>query len=545
MSVHATQDGDSHPADSHPADSHLAEFGYKQELDRSIGRFSSFAAGVSYISILTGTFQLFYFGFGAGGPAYLWSWPMVFVGQLMVALCFAELAARYPVAGSLYNWTKRLGSRTTAWMTGWTMLTASIVTLSATVLAYQITLPQLWSGFQIVGDGTGTYDFAVNAVILGSALILFTTLVNAFGVKLMARINSTGVFIELVAAVLIIVILAFAMTRSPVEVLTDTGGLGADRPTGYLGAFLVASLASAYVMYGFDTASSLGEETIEPRRTAPKAILRAVTASFVLGGLILLFGLMAAEDLTDPQLSSSTGGLQYVLLQAAGPVLGKVFLACIVVAITVCCLAVHTATIRMMFAMARDNNLPFSARLSRVDPKRKTPVVPAVVIGVLSVSILLINIRQPQIFTVITSIAIIMIYLAYLLVTVPMLISRLRGRWPLPATPGEQRYFSLGRLGLPVNLLAVLWGAGMALNLAWPRREVYNATEPYHWYLQWGAFVVIGAITLVGLAYYLLRQRHRTGVLPEHAAEAPVQATAPRDPGEDPGRAEVPVGGIR
>jgi amino acid transporter len=201
MSVHGPQD-----------DRHLAEFGYKQELDRSIGRFSSFAAGVSYISILTGTFQLFYFGFAAGGPAYVWSWPLVFVGQLTVALCFAELAARYPVAGSLYNWTKRLGSRTTSWMAGWMMLTASIVTLSATVLAYQVTLPQLWSGFQLVGDGTGTYDVAVNAVVLGSALILFTTLVNAYGVRLMARINSTGVFIELVAAVLIIVLLALNAT---------------------------------------------------------------------------------------------------------------------------------------------------------------------------------------------------------------------------------------------------------------------------------------------------------------------------------------------
>ncbi len=546
MSTHTAQDGDSH----------LAEFGYKQELDRSIGRFSSFAAGVSYISILTGTFQLFYFGFGAGGPAYLWSWPMVFLGQLMVALCFAELAARYPVAGSLYNWTKRLGSRTTAWMTGWMMLTASIVTLSATVLAYQITLPQLWSGFQLVGDGTGTYDFAVNAVILGSILILFTTVVNAYGVKLMSRINSAGVFIELVAAVLIIVILAVSMTRSPVEVLTDTGGRGEGVGGGYLGAFLVAALASAYVMYGFDTASSLGEETIDPRRTAPKAIVRAVTASFVLGGLILLFGLMAVRDLDDPNLSSSTGGLQYVLLQVAGSGLGKVFLACIVVAITVCCLAVHTATIRMMFAMARDNNLPFSSRLSKVDPKRKTPVVPAVVIGVLSASILLINIRQPQIFTVITSIAIIMIYLAYLLVTVPMLLARLRGTWPGPGARSDRKYFSLGRWGLLVNVLAVLWGAGMALNLAWPRRAIYNATEPYHWYLQWGAFVFIGAIALVGLAYYLLSARHRTGVLPEHAVETaeagtpgPVEGGLHRsrlgDHDEDPGRTDVPVGGVR
>ena len=74
----------------------LADFGYNQTLDRSIGKFASFAAGISYISILTGTFQLFYFGFAFGGPAYWWTWPMVFVGQLMVALCFAELAANYP-----------------------------------------------------------------------------------------------------------------------------------------------------------------------------------------------------------------------------------------------------------------------------------------------------------------------------------------------------------------------------------------------------------------------------------------------------------------
>jgi len=181
----------------------LDDFGYKESLDRSIGKFASFAAGVSYISILTGTFQLFYFGFGTAGPAYLWSWPIVFVGQMAVALCFMELAAKYPVAGSVYNWSKKLGSRIVGWMSGWLMLTASIVTISAVVLAYQLNLPRIWSGFQIIGDGTGQYDFAANAVVLGSVLIAFTTVVNALGVKLMALINSTGVFIELIAAILI------------------------------------------------------------------------------------------------------------------------------------------------------------------------------------------------------------------------------------------------------------------------------------------------------------------------------------------------------
>ncbi len=137
------------------ADSGMEDFGYKESLDRSIGKFASFAAGVSYISILTGTFQLFYFGFGTAGPAYLWSWPIVFVGQMAVALCFMELAAKYPVAGSVYNWSKKLGSRLVGWSSGWLMLTASIVTLSAVALAYQLNLPRVWSGFQIIGDGSG------------------------------------------------------------------------------------------------------------------------------------------------------------------------------------------------------------------------------------------------------------------------------------------------------------------------------------------------------------------------------------------------------
>ena len=490
-------------------DDGLADFGYSQTLERSIGTFASFAAGVSYISILTGTFQLFYFGFAFGGPAYWWSWPLVFAGQITVALCFAELAGRYPVAGSVYNWSKRLAGPTTSWLAGWMMLTASVVTLTAVVLAYQITLPQIWAGFQLVGDGSGATDFAVSAVIWGAILILFTTIVNAFGVKLMSRINSTGVFIELVAAVVLIVLLAVNIVNPP-SVLFDTQNLGAGHSSGYLGAFLVAALASAYVMYGFDTASSLGEETMEPRRTAPTAILRAVIASFVIGGLILGLAILAAPDLSDPQIAES--GLQYIVLTVLGGGVGTVFLIAVIVAVTVCALAVHTAAIRLMFAMARDNALPGGVRLAHIHPRFRTPLVPAVVIGVAALLILVVNIGTPEIFTAVTSVAIIMIYVAYLLVTAPMLLKRLRREWP-DAGAG-QGHFSLGRWGLPVNVVAVVWGAAMALNLAWPRADVYGEGV-----LSWIAFIFIGLVAALGLVWYLLRGRHRVGTLPEHVAK--------------------------
>jgi urea carboxylase system permease len=494
------------------ADSGMEDFGYKESLDRSIGKFASFAAGVSYISILTGTFQLFYFGFGTAGPAYLWSWPLVFVGQMAVALCFMELAAKYPVAGSVYNWSKKLASRLVGWTSGWLMLTASIVTLSAVVLAYQLNLPRIWSGFQIIGDGSGEYDFATNAVILGTVLIVFTTVINALGVRLMARINSAGVFIELIAAVLIAFILAINIDRGP-QVFFSTAGYGAGESAGFLGAFLIASLASGYVMYGFDTASSLGEETVEPRRTAPKAIARAILASFVIGGAILVFAVMSAPNLDDPALGESSGGLQYIVEQVMGGPVGRIFLVCIVIAVTVCALAVHTAAIRLTFAMARDNALPFGEKLATVNPKTQTPIVPAVTIGIIAVIILVINIGQPKIFTVLTSIAIIMIYMAYLMVTGPMLKKRLQGQWP-PKDLKEGGYFTMGKWGMLVNIVAVVWGVAMAVNLAWPRAAVYG--EP--WYNTWGAFVYIGVILGLGLLWYFVKGRNHIGCLESHAA---------------------------
>src|SRR5205823_4736510 len=150
----------------------LAGFGYKQELDRSLGSFSSFAAGFSYISILTGVFELFGFGILNAGPAVWWSWVIVFIGQFAVAMCFAELAGQFPLAGSVYQWSKRMGSDFVSWMTGWILIIGSIVTVAAVAVAWQVVLPQVSTKFQFVGSAAdaGLYttpDGAKNALILG------------------------------------------------------------------------------------------------------------------------------------------------------------------------------------------------------------------------------------------------------------------------------------------------------------------------------------------------------------------------------------------
>jgi amino acid transporter len=222
---------------------------------------------------------------------------------------------------------------------------------------------------------------------------------------------------------------------------------------------------------------------------------------------------MSAPNLDDPQIGESSGGLQYIVEAVMWGPLGKIFLVCIVVAVTVCTLAVHTAAIRLTFAMARDNALPFGEKLARVHPKTQTPIIPAIVIGLIAAIILVINIGQPKIFTVLTSIAIIMIYMAYLMVTGPMLKKRLQGQWP-PKDLKEGGYFTMGKWGMLVNIVAVVWGVGMAVNLAWPRAAVYG--EP--WYNTWGAFVYIGVILGFGLMWYFVKGRHHIGCLESHAA---------------------------
>lgn len=497
--------------------SDLAGFGYHQRLSRTLGSFSSFAAGFSYISILTGMFQLFGFGYGFGGPGLFWTWLFVLAGQFAVALCFAELGARFPIAGSVYQWSKQLtGSQhrpAGAWTAGWAMLVGSIVTVAAVSIALQIVLPPIWSGFQVFADN------AVNAVFLGCCLLVATTVINILGVRVISIVNNVGVFVELAGAVAIIVLLLFSARRGP-DVVLHTQNAGVDLPGygifGYGAAFVVAVIMPAYVMFGFDTASSLAEETRDPRRRVPRAILNALGAAGIAGALLLLFALMAAPTLDVATLQK--GGLPLVLASALGPVVAKLLLIGVAIAIAVCTLAIHTASIRIMFSMARDNNLPFSARLARVSAHRKSPVVPAVVVGLVAALILLVNIGNPQVFTLVTSVAIITVYIAYLLVTVPLLRERLRG-WPADRGQG---LFSLGRFGVAVNVLAVAYGLVMAVNLVWPRTQIYGAG----WFA-WGGVLFVAGILAIGGIYYMGVQRRRDyEVLSDHRAAGPMPAAA-------------------
>ncbi|WP_067476400.1 amino acid permease [Nocardia amamiensis] len=491
----------------------LAGFGYQPVLHRKLGRYASFAAGFSFVSILTTIFQFFGFGYSFGGAAFFWTWPIVFAGQFLVALNFAELAARYPISGCIYQWSRRLGGELVGWFAGWMMIIAQIVTAAAAAIALQVVLPSIWSGFQLIGTDTAltSPSGATNAVVLGSILLALTTVINVIGIDLMARINSIGVTVEIVGVLAIIALFFTTTERGPGVVLhTDQAA-----PGPYWSAFLVSGLMAAYVMVGFDSAGELSEETKRPRRVAPRTILTALSVSALGGGLMLLGALMAAPSLSDGALASE--GLAYVLTAKLDSPAGKVLLGCVAVAVTVCTLAIQTAGSRLMFSMARDGKLPFAHRLAAVHPRYGTPVLPAVVIGALGIGLLLLNLGNAAIFTTLASVCIVTLYLAYLLVTVPLLIRRYTG---LPDPGTESRLFSLGRFGIPINALAVAWGIAMVVNLAWPRAEVYTP-DGGGWWMLWAAPLFVLLVLGVGVLV------HRSVVGGRRSAESLEPAPQP------------------
>ena len=508
---------------------------YKQELHRGVGSFSSFAAGFSFVSILTTVFQLFGLGFGFGGAAFFWTWPLVFAGQLLVALNFAQLASRWPISGAIFQWSSRLAGTTFGWFTGWIMIIAQTLTVAVAAIAMQAVLPAIWAGFQMVGGPDADPALtsptgARNAILLGVIMLVITTTVNIVGVRLMARVTSVGVFIEIVGVAVLVAALFFLPERSAMVVFSTDGAAPSTEP--YIWAWLASSLMAAYVLVGFDSASELAEETHNPRKTTPKTIIRAVVISGLGGALLIVATLVAAPSLTDGNLA--TGGISYVLTERLGPILGRLLLVTVAIAVFACTLAIQTAGSRMIFSMARERALPFWRTLSKVSPRTGTPVAASVVVGVGAVIALAVNYDQSAIFTALSSLCIAMLYLAYLGVTVPLLIQRIKlGKAGFAAGVDEdgKKLFSLGRWGIPVNALAVLFQIGMFINLAWPRPEIYDLTGET-WWLQYSAILFIAASFIIGALVHA-RNHSRDGRiqlahLPEtHTNPIPVQAPNP------------------
>ena len=424
------------------------------------------------------------------GGVFIWTWPVVALGQFIVALNFAEVSSHYPVAGSVFQWTKYMASRSYSWFTGWIYLFAGILTVTAVVATLPLALiPAL--------NGLGWHS--LNAASLNTQLVValitlvVITVLNIYGVKLVSVINNTGVVFEILGMFVFALVLMAFHNHQGFHVVTNSAGF-------HVGpnSFLAAMFMSLFVIYGFDTASTLSEETRDPRRAAPKAVLFSVIGAFIIGGVFLLGTLVAI-----PNMGAAVKG-------AFGPAaiieanfssgFATVYLLVVSAAIFVCCLSILAATIRLCFGMARDNQLPLSGPLAKVSPSLHTPVWSCVAVAAISA----IPFVQYSGAGIIAIAATGMIYLSYFLGNIVIMRARTRG-WPKTRAP-----FRLGRWGMLVNVVALLYGGAMLVNFAWPRAASNPKPSQEGGLLKLGfldgipiLWTVVIFIVLIGAIYYL------------------------------------------
>lgn len=460
-------------------DAHLQSLGIKPELQRTLGFLSNFAVAFSYISVSTGTFTLIALGLGVAGPAFFWSWPIVILGQTFVALNFAELSSHFPVAGSIYQWSKRLANKTLGWFTGWIYFWAGVLTTTAVAITVPLVLGS------ILDTDLSKQTFLFTNMQVGVALItlVITTLVNAFGVKLLSLINNIGVGAEILGMLVFALILLVLHMNQPVSVLTTTAGLEATETGGsYLPLFLVGMFMSLFVVFGFDTAGTFGEETVGASKQAPRGILSAIWISGVIGAIFLLAIVLSTPDMT-AALSDPTP-IATSIKSNLGDVFGGVYLWVIFVAVAVCTLAIQGATSRLMFSMGRDRRLPLGGLWGHVNPTFKTPANAAIAVGILAGVPLLVTDSPFLLAGGATG----LIYISYFLCNLGVFLARTKG-WP-----HAKAWFSLRGWGTVINVAALVWGGLMIINFA-----LWNAPD---WF---GSFAAMRDLTnplINGLSFF-------------------------------------------
>jgi amino acid transporter len=509
-------------------DAHLESLGIKPQLNRTLGAFSSFAVAFSYISVATGSFTQQAVAIGVGGPPFIWGWFIVILGQTFVALNFAELSSHFPVAGSIYQWSKRLSNKTLGWFTGWFYFWAGALTVTAVAATVPYVMSPL---FGIDLTAPSPVPFLNTWSFLAVIALGISTLINAFGVRLLAFLNNLGVAAEIIGMIVLALVLLIFANHQPISIIFDTSYTANLANGNYFAVFLVGMFLALFVVYGFDTAGTFGEETVDSGRHAPRGILAAIWLSGIAGFIFLLAVTLSFKDVGAAVAEGQAFGFPFATtiqenlnqVLFADITLGDIYLVIILIAVSVCTLAIQGATTRLMFSMGRDGRLPFGGVWGHVNGTFKTPTNAAIGVGFLALLPLLVTGALAAFYLAIAATG--TIYISYLLCNWGVLRARRRG-WP-----HQGAWFKLGSWGTVINVLALVYGLLMVINIGLWEWEGFGdfgnelrsiwSNPPINTFLQWNGETLsdlpaipvfeffVGFVLVLGVVYYLASGQRR------------------------------------
>lgn len=471
----------------------LHEMGYAQELARTMSGFSNFAVSFTIISILSGCLTLYAFGMNTGGPAMIvWGWPFVGLMTLLVGLAMAEVCSSYPTAGGLYYWSAKLAQRdgpAWSWFTGWfnflgqVAVTAGIDFGAAFFLNAYL---DLQFGYAVTPGHTITL-FGVILVLHG--------LLNTFGVKLVARLNDISVWWHVVGVIVIVGALAFIPDDHQSSSFVFTEFVN---NTGWTSTFYVALLGlllAQYTFTGYDASAHMTEETHDAARSGPRGIVMSIVVSLIAGWVLLIGVTYAIQDYATT--SADAVPPAKIFVDALGSAGGKALLLIVIGAQLFCGMSSVTANSRMIYAFSRDGALPGSAFWHHVNKRTRTPTR-AVWLAAGGAFLLGVPyLWNATAYFAVTSIAVIGLYIAYVLPT----FLRLR-----QGDRFERGPWHLGRWSRPIGVVAVVWVGFITVLFMLPQRS--PVTRDTFNYAPIAVLVVLG---FAGIWWLLSARRWFTG----------------------------------
>ena len=370
----------------------LAKFGYKQDLNRSMKGFSSFAISFSLISILTGIFANFHFGYSEVGPWISLSWLIVFIGQFFVALIMAELSVRFPISGYGYQWSSRLVNSKLGFATGWLLLMQFLTGFPGICKTLGIVLSDFLSQ---------VFLLEVSDITISIIIIWLITLIHKNGIKMVSYINNIGVITEIIGVILLILILGFFVTNGWEDFTISNMSNSANTSNIGFESFALSILLGAWCLTGFEAAADMSEETKDPTKIVPKSIINSLLTSGFFGFIIIIFSIILLQK--DIYKNGSENFLTDLLVNEFGVILYSVILLFVIAAIFACGVACMATASRLIFSMSRDSVLPNSSWLKSID-KNKSPGNSLILIGILA-TIFIIVFNKIEVITSVSAIA--------------------------------------------------------------------------------------------------------------------------------------------
>jgi APA family basic amino acid/polyamine antiporter len=346
----------------------------RNQLKRAVGLLDLTALGIGAI-IGTGIFVILGEAIGDSGPAIILSFVLAGLTCAFSALSYAELASAIPVSGSAYTYGYATMGELLAWIIGWDLILEYAVSVAAIAVGwgqyfndllddlFGLKLPD---AIALARDDGGTFNLPAVVIVLAVAGLLM------YGVRESARANTIMVVTKLAIVVLFIVLAATGF---------KSGNLHPFSPKGFNGVVTAASVIFfAYI--GFDAISTSGEETKNPGRDLPIAIIGSLAVCTL---LYILVAVTATGALPYKEIAGQDAPLAHVLRGLDFGWGATLISFGALVAITSVVLTILYGQTRITFAMCRDGLLPPSwAKLSpRQTPARLTFVF-AILIAVVA-----------------------------------------------------------------------------------------------------------------------------------------------------------------